>query len=147
MIISETRDIDKIKRVFCDPEIYERICDDGSPDAKDFEPAEPDDSVYYLTDEDGIGIVFFHWKNSVTLEGHIQILKEHRDQAIEFGTKSLEWVWENTHAMKIVVTIPEIYKDVLKFVGKFGFVVEGISERSYLKNSVLYSLVYMGLSR
>tara|TARA_R110000803_G_scaffold210685_4_gene283233 strand:- start:4714 stop:5157 length:444 start_codon:yes stop_codon:yes gene_type:complete len=147
MIITETKDIDKIKHVLCDPEIYDRIADDGAPALEDFEPIPPCDGVYYLTDENNIGIVFFHWKNHITLEGHVQILKAHRNDAMEFSKKALQWAWDNTQAMKIVVTIPEIYKDVLKFVEKHGFVYEGLSKGSYLKNSVLYSLVYMGLSR
>jgi hypothetical protein len=147
MIISETKDTDKIKHIFCDPEIYERISDDSSPALEDFEPATPNDGIYYLTDENNIGLVFFHWKNGITLEGHIQILKEHRDQSMEFGKNALEWVWANTEALKIVVSIPELYRDVLKFVGKHDFVVEGISEKSYMKNSTLYSLIQLGLSR
>lgn len=147
MIITETKDIDKIKRVLCDPEIYERITDDGSPNLEDFKPIPPNDKVYYLTDENNIGVVFAHWKNYITLEGHVHILKEHRSDAMEFFDKSLKWAWENTRALKIVVSIPDIYRDVLKFVGKNGFVVEGISENSYLKNSVLCSLVHMGISR
>lgn len=147
MIISETKDLDQIYRIFCDPEIYDRIADDGAPSIDDFVAVEPGDSVYYLTDENNIGLVFYHWKNCVTLEGHIQVLKEHRDQAIEFGGKCLQWAWENTDAQKIVVTVPEIYPDVVRFVMKFGFQVEGLCEGSYLKNSVLYDQMYLGISR
>ena len=57
MNISETTDISKIKRVLCDPEIYGRITDDGSPSIKEFEPVKPCQEVYYLTDENNIGIV------------------------------------------------------------------------------------------
>ena len=136
-----------IKRIFCEPEIYDRIADDGSPDAEDFEPVEPCDGVYYLTDDNETGLVFFHWKNCVTLEGHIQILKEHRNNAMEFGSLVLDWVWDNTEAQKIVVTIPGIYPDVIRFVEKQGFQLEGISEKSYLKNGILYSQVYLGLEK
>ncbi len=41
MIISETTDIELIDRILRDPEIYDRITDDKSPDIEDFEPVEP----------------------------------------------------------------------------------------------------------
>ena len=126
MIISETKDLDKIYNIFCDPEIYDRIGDDGAPSVDEFEAVPPSDSVYYLTDEENIGLVFYHWKNCVTLEGHIQVLKRYRHRAIEFGELALKWAWDNTDARKIVVTIPEIYPDVIKFVTKFGFEIDGL---------------------
>ena len=100
MLISETTDIEKIKRVLCDPEIYGRITDDGSPSIDEFEPVEPCQEVYYLTDENNIGLVFLHWMNSVTLVGHVQILKDGRAKAMEFGKEALNWIWENTPAQK-----------------------------------------------
>ena len=147
MIIKQTNNLDLIKRIFCDPEIYARISDDGSPESKDFNPVKPCDYVYYLTDDSETCLVYFHWKNSVTLEGHIQILKNHRDKAMEFGSLAKKWVWDNTEAQKIEVTIPVIYQDVLKFIQKQGFKLEGLSKNSYLKNDKLHDQVYLGLER
>ena len=147
MIIRETDDIELIKRIFCDPEIYARISDDGSPEAEDFNPVEPCDHVYYLTDDSETCLVYFHWKNCVTLEGHIQILKSHRGSAMEFGELAKKWVWDNTDARKIEVTIPDIYPDVFKFIQKQGFKLEGLSENSYLKNGKLHDQFYLGLEK
>jgi hypothetical protein len=147
MIITETKDIDKIKRVLCDSDIYERITDDGCLPVEEFEPVTPCESVYYLTDENDIGIVFLHWKNGVTLEGHIQVLKEHRGDAIEFGRLALKWIWANTEAIKITAVIPSKYPSVAKFIVKSGFKAEGISENSYMKNGVLFNQLYFGISR
>ena len=147
MLISETTDIDKIKHVLCDPEIYGRITDDGSPSIEEFEPVKPCHEVYYLTDENNVGLVFLHWINSVTLVGHVQILKDGRAKAMEFGKEALNWIWENTPAQKITVTIPELYPDVERFVIKQGFQHEGVSKKSHLKNGKLYDQSYLGLSR
>lgn len=147
MIISETKDIELIDRILRDPEIYDRITDDRSPDIEDFEPIPPSDYVYYLTDEQNIGLIFYHWKNGVTLEGHVHVLKEHREKAMTFSQKALKWTWANTEALKIIVNIPTLYPDVIKFVEKNGFEMEGLHKGSYLKNSVLYDLALLGLSR
>lgn len=147
MIFSETKDMDKIRSVLCDPEIYDRITDDGSPDLEDFNPTEPSEGAFYITDEDNTGVVFIHWMNSVTIECHFQLLKEHRDRSEEFGYAALKWMWDNTKAQKIIAKIPEIYLDVIKYATKGGFKFEGINEKSYQKNGVLYGIVNLGISR
>ena len=147
MIIRETEDYALIRSIFCEPEIYDRIADDGSPKVEDFEPIQPCEAVYYLTNDDNNALLFLHWKNCATLEGHIQILKEHRGCAMEFGELALKWIWENTEALKITVTIPDLYKDVLGFIKKQGFKDEGICTKSYLKNGILYDQIYLGLER
>lgn len=147
MIIRETRDIAEIKNVLCDPEIYARISDDFSPSIDSFEPVPPSDYVYYLTDENNIGLVFLHWHNGTMLEGHIQVLEDHRHLAHEFAVGVLDWIWNNTQAKKILAVIPEIYPDVIGFTKKMGFEQEGEIKGSYQKNGVLYSQVYLGISR
>ena len=147
MIISETTDIDLIKSILSNPEIYDRIADDKAPSVEDFEPVPPSDFVYYLTDDENIGLVFLHWKNGVALEGHVHVLKEHRDKAMTFSEKALKWIWKNTGALKIVVSIPSIYPDVVRFVEKNGFEREGLRRGSYMKNGVLCNQVLLGLSR
>lgn len=146
MHVFETKDEEKIYRVLKDPEIYDRITDDGAVSVDEFTAPILND-VYYLTDENNIGLVFYHWVNSVTLQGHIQILKEYRGQAMEFGKGALKWAWDNTEAQKITIFIPELYRDVIGFVKKFGFQQEGVSKGSYMKNSVLYDRILLGLSR
>jgi hypothetical protein len=147
VIIKQTYDIDLIKRIFCEPEIYERIRDDGSPEAKDFNPVDPSNYVYYLTDDSESCLLYLSWKNCVTLDGHIQILKNHRNNAMEFGKLAKQWIWDNTKARKIEVTIPDIYPDVLQFIQKQGFIVEGLSTNSYLKNGKLHNQVNLGLEK
>lgn len=147
MIVRETVCLDKIKRIFGDPEIYDRIADDYAPPLEEFEPAPPCEGLYYVTDESNIGLVFYHWKNGITLEGHIQVLKEFRHLAMDFGQAALDWAWNNTEAKKIIAVVPTLYPDVIKFVEKFGFEREGETKRSYEKNGVLYNQVYLGISR
>ena len=147
MIISETKDIGKITRFLRDPEIYERISDDGSVSAEEFNPDRPQKGIIYLEDDDNTGIIFLHWKNSITLECHIHVLKDQRHKAFEFGKVAIRWTWENTDAQKITAVIPEIYPDVIKYSIKQGLSVEGFSGKAYQKNGVLCGVYYLGISR
>jgi RimJ/RimL family protein N-acetyltransferase len=142
VIISETKDLDKIARVLKHPEIFDRISEDG-PTLDTWMPNT--DDALFVTDENNIGLMIYHWVNSVTIECHVQVLPKHRDQAHKFGQLVLEWAWDNTKATKIVAQIPEIYPSVIKFAYKNGFSFEGVNKLSYLKNGQLHDQYYLGL--
>lgn len=142
MRITQTHNPLDIIRILKHPDIIERISEDGV----DIESWMPDiDQAYYLTDENNIGLMIYHWINGITLECHVQVLPEHRGLAHEFGRKALEWAWLNTKATKIVAQIPSIYPDVLRFAYKNGFSFEGTNRLSYLKNGHIFDQFYLGL--
>jgi len=140
MIVFPTRDMDKIKSVLCDEWIYNRISEDGTPSAEEYEP--PTDAVY-LTDNDLSGVMIFHPINAATFEIHVQMLD--KSKAMEFGRSCIKWMWSNSEAIKIVAQIPEIYPDVCRFAEKNGFEKEGVNRSSYLKGGKVYSQIYYGL--
>jgi RimJ/RimL family protein N-acetyltransferase len=142
LIISRTYDLDVIKNVLFDSAIYDRISEDGTDDYE----LTLGNSIF-VTDENQIGIMIYHWLNNVTLECHVQILPDYRAYAFEFGQSVLKWAWDNTKALKIVAQIPTIYPDVIGFSLKNGFEREGINKKSYLKNGVLCCQEYFGLCR
>lgn len=143
MIVEQVFDKDRIAKVLKDPEIFDRIAEDGIL-SSDYQI--PDDAIYVMN-EDSTALMIYHHHNSVTLECHVQVLKDYRDIAMDFGKSALQWAWDNTKASKIVAQIPEIYPDVLKFALKNGFEIEGINESSYIKNGELYDQIYLGLIR
>lgn len=146
-MIQETSDIDIIKKVLCDPEIYERITSDSAPDPDDWIP--PLEGEHYLAgyvNGELAAIFNMHPITKILWEGHMQVLKEYRKHAHSLFADALSWVWENTPALKMVVQIPVIYPEVAKFISKHGFELEGVNRRSHLKNGVLLDQVYMGLS-
>lgn len=143
-MIKETTNKDEIKAIFCHPDIYSRLGEDGMPSPEEWEP--PKEAIY-LIDNDLGGLMIYHWTTSVCLECHIHILPEHRDTGFEFGQKALMWAWECTKATKIVAQIPEIYPDVLKFALKNGFEIEGLNESSYQKNGNIIDQVNVGIKR
>ena len=142
MKVERTLDLHKILKVLKDPEIFDRISEDG-PTSDTWMPSM--DEAIFLSDEDGIGVMIYHWINSVSLECHVQVLPEHRYKALEFGQAALNWAWENTEATKIVAQIPEIYPSVIKFAYKNGFSFEGVNKLSHKKNGSLHDQYYLGL--
>ena len=94
-----------------------------------------------------LGMFRFHNKTSQCLEGHIFFLKEGRDKSIECGVLVRDWIFENTSATKIIVCIPEIYKNVISYVENLGFEMEGYNKKSFLKNKEVIGMYYYGLSK
>lgn len=142
MMVSRTTDVEKINRVLKHPDIFERISEDGV----NIKLWQPDiNGAFYLTDDQNIGVMVYHWLNGITLECHVQVLPEHREKAFEFGQKALRWAWVNTEATKIVAQIPTIYIDVLRFAYKHGFSFEGNNKQSYKKHGRIYDQYYLGL--
>ena len=145
-MIEETSDITTIKAVLCDPEIYERITSDNAPKAEDWAP--PLEGEHYLAgyvNGELAAIFNMHPITEICWEGHMQVLKVYRQHAHDLFAEAIQWAWDNTPALKLVVQIPSIYPEVAKFISHHGFMVEGVNRRSYLKNGVLLDQVYMGL--
>jgi hypothetical protein len=147
--VKETFDADEIRRVMCDPEIFERISSDGTVNAEDWYPTINENDRWLAAYVNGelAGVLNTHPSNPVCWEGHIQILKPYRRYAHPLFTLALDWAWQNTQAEKIVVQIPAIHLDVIEFVQAHGFLVEGVNTRSIKKYGVLLDQIHMGLER
>lgn len=143
MIVERVFDKERIAKVLKDPEIFSRIAEDGIV-ASDY--CAPDDAVYIM-DEHDRGLMIYHQVNSITVECHVHVLKDHRADAYDFGQSAINWLWKNTESLKIVAQIPEIYPNVIKFALKNGFEIEGLNEGSYIKSGELYDQVYLGLMK
>jgi len=78
----------------------------------------------------------------------VQVKPEYRQEhANEFGTKVLEWVWNNTEINKLRALIPEIYPNVKAFSELMGFSEESVITNSYVKNGLLYDKWLMMIKR
>jgi len=144
MIVKQTSNLEEVKSILIDPDIYARITEDGAPESIDYIVPK---NVIYIVDEKSRALMIYHWLSDWCLQCHVQVIPRHRSIAYDFGQAALKWAWDNTEAVKIVAQIPEIYEDVLKFAEKSGFILEGINERSYVKNGNIYAQVYLGLCR
>ena len=145
MIVERTSDLDAVREILTHPEIWETIRGDYS-DLEGFKVPEGENIYLMGYDEDiAIGLFCVHPKKDSWF-CHVQVLPEHRIQhADEFGTKVIEWVWNNTEINKLRALIPAIYPNVKRFSELMGFKDEKLITDSYKKDGQLFDewLIYI----
>ena len=132
-MITKQVDYNEALKVLSHPEILDCITDDG----QELPTTNPDPEAEYIAgyiNDEIIGImIYHHYLDSIKC--HVQVLPAHRaDHAREFGEKAL--------AMKdgpIYATIPELYPNVLRFAGSFGFEPVGQTPSTGTKNGKKYN--------
>ena len=148
MIVEQTYNRQDIKAVLCHQEIWAKIAHDGTCKPEDFNPPNSATYICAYVDDKPAGLMVYKDKDGVQLECHFQVLPEYRKEyALEIADRAIQWAWDNTSAYKIVAEVPEIYMNVVNFGISVGFQVEGINQKSYLKDGKLYDQLYLGLQR
>ena len=135
MIVRETRDIDEIRSILCDPAIYDTITADDSCKANEFTPPLEDHKYFggYI-DNEIFGLMVYHMQDELNL-CHVQVLKSHRAaHAREFGFRVLAERGDEP----LYAIIPDCYENVLEFAKGFGFEIIGKNRASYTKNGITY---------
>ena len=149
MIIRRCLDVDLIRKIMTHPVIYEAISEDGAPWRDEYVP-EMSGHWYLIgwVNDTPIGLMIYHPVNGVTMECHVHVLPEYREEyAHEFGQQVLTWAWNNLPVHKIVAQIPVIYPNVIAFAEKNGFIIEGVNRLSYMKHGQLHDQIYLGIAR
>lgn len=138
MIVRQTTNREDIKRVLCDPIIYDTITDDSSVKIEDFEPPINDDYLYigaYVNSEI-IGLIIYHQY----LDGeeiHVQVLPEFRK---EYAQKFLEQSLPLRRTLALYAEIPALYKNVLNFALLNNFEVIDTLKDEYMKGGKTYNI-------
>jgi len=138
LIVKETTNIDDIKAVLCNPEIYDTISDDNDPKLEDFEPPITDEYLYVCGYVNGevIGLMVYH----KYLDGnkcHVNVLPEFRKKhAKDFGEQSLRF----SGTRPLYAEIPDLYQNVLDFAKLNSFEVIDRKDDGYIKSGVKYSI-------
>ena len=114
LVVRETVDLNEIKKVMLDPEIYGRVkVDNKKADIT------LDNALYiggYVNGE--IVAVMVYYKQIDVTTCHVQVLKSHRAAlAVKFGKMALELRCDDI----LYTTIPSRYPDVIRFSKHFGF--------------------------
>ena len=146
MIIKRTTDIKLIHSVLKDNKI-ERWINDDSGNVEEYPIL---DNIYYLAayEEELAGLFVCFPLNHATLDGHFAVLpKFYGKKAIKLGRLAIDWIFNNTHYLKINGSTPAYNKLALKYAQSIGFKPEGINRQSYLKDNKLYDQIYFGLRR
>ena len=146
MICERTHDELMIREVLDNPEISDRITEDGMT----MEDVEIDTKreCWLAVHADGlVGVFCLLPMSKSSVEIHVHILKECRK---EHSVSSLLEVFKfilTTSYVKVTAIIPVIYQDVIGFAKKMGFTEEGCNRKSYRKNGQLIDQYYFGITR
>ena len=143
--VKRSYNVDAIRKVLL--RLFDTIAEDGFS-ADCIEPDVEGQCWLACIAEETIGYYCILKRNAVTYEIHAQILPEYRKEySVESGFAVLQWMMDNTDAMKIIAQVPMIYPNVKAFCQRFGFRVEGILTKSYLKGGELVDQWILGVSR
>lgn len=136
MIVKETSDINDIKAILSNAEIYGRIKRDGETKITLLNIPINDNYRYIAGYEEGIifALCIFCKKGDVNIV-HFQVLPEYRLKLAEkFARKCLDF--KGTSPLFAVT--PECYRPVINFAKKIGFEFYGIHEETFVKNDKEY---------
>lgn len=146
----EITDLLALENLLKNTELWDRITEDGI-DKQSFKIPENNNLVWigYYNKNDLIGCFDLHPLNMTTLQVHINILEEFREEhSFECGVKILEYfVDTEKNWQKLFASIPVMNKDVYHFTKKFGFIDEGINRLSASKNGVLVDQHNLGITK
>lgn len=147
--LREPADDEEINKIICEPELFNRISEDGADNIK--YKFERSNEFVLVIDKDGeaIGAWILHPENKTTLNIHCNILKEHREHGKKAGALILEWFVNDCHEnyRKLNAEIPICYPKVYHYTRSFGFKDEGVNRKSIVKSGILTDQYRLGLTR
>jgi len=144
MITTKEPTISEIKRVLFDPDIYNRISDDTTPELKDFLKLIKENNYKFDTknycgfylDNKIIGLA-----DNEDSDFHYQILKKYRHKYAKECLKLAISYFNKPLSCKI----PTLYKEVINFALNNGFVEVCKLNLFYIKNNTKYNYIKLCL--
>lgn len=105
--------------------------------------------VWVWVSDDGEPVALYNLRqvNGVTLDIHPNVLPEYRAKRNDTMKSVLDWVWNETPAMKVVGFVPTVYRNVRRFGIECGFRIEGLMKSSQMKGGKLLDMWVMGIER
>ena len=147
MIAVRSYDIDLIKSIVCEPEVFRTVSDDCI-NPEDYTPEVIGECWLTVDNEqETVAAYNFHVINAITLQMHVHVLPFFRLKYAREATKAaLSWIVSQAPKgfAKIVIFIPSVYPKVVNFAKKFGFKVEGINTKSDMVGGVICDRVMVG---
>ena len=148
MKLERTFNIDDVKSVIFQPDIFKTIAEDGQTESDVKIDIKGDCWVAVRVNETIVGVYLLHPHNSITLEIHAHILPEFRKKhSIQSGRKVLEWFVNNCDYLKLIAQVPDIYENVKQFCLANNFKVEGVNRKSYKKDGEVMDSTLLGITR
>lgn len=144
-----TRDLDRVRWILTQPEIWAKVIDDSAPHSEEWQPnGHPD--IWYVTASVGphlLGLFTFIPLNAVCFEIHVAMRKLAWGRpAEEAGKQIWAWMWEHSPARRIVATAPAFNRLVVRYAERSGMKKYGVNEKSFLRFGRLHDQVLLGIS-
>jgi len=150
MIVELTTDMELVRAILLEPDIWDRASEDGI-DQDTWYPGYDSMTAWLLCieDENVVGVILMHTDTSVSIKIHPYLRKEYREKGRIMMKAFYEWILEygQEKIVKVSVTIPKTQAKVINFAKKVGFHKEGVNRASYLKNGQLCGQQNMGITR
>lgn len=132
--IERTYDTELVRSILSDKELLKRA---GALPVEAYDPENQHDIIYLLPKADGypVGVIVLHYFSSpVCFQIHVNYRPELWGSGLtKYSKMALDWVWDNTEAIKVVAFAPDQYPEVKKHAERCGMASEG-----YLKGSTLH---------
>ena len=138
MIARETKNIDEIKSILFDDEIWNRVKADNC----NSEFIEDCKYIGCYLDGKIVGVGMYHQVEDFTM-CHMNILKEHRKTiGLEFGKEALKHSPSDT----LYTNIPEIFPGIMRYVEALGFKLVSVVKDAIKKDGKNLSVSIYKLS-
>ena len=148
--LKKAESAEEVGKILKDSELFDRIAED-SVDPEEYEIPFDGHQCYMMImlGDEPIGVWNLYPLNTVTLNLHCNILKEHRKHGKDAGRLILEWFTTEcpSQYQKLNAEIPAVYESVYHFTKGFGFKDEGINRLSIMKNGELTDQHRLGITR
>jgi len=120
-----------VERIILDDEIYDRITHDDCPPKERFVlPKNGYIAIGGYLDGKIASLYMVHGSKM-----HFMVLKCYRKYSRQLLDSAM-----NFYSLPVYCEIPTLYRSVINFAKKAGFVLSEIKEKSYLKNGKLYNV-------
>ena len=151
MNLEPIKDMEVVKSILTDPEMWARIREDDN-ELEDFEVPDNDELLWLgiYTDDGLAGLFFIHNLSLTTIQLHAHILEPFRAKyAKEAGRLVIAYfAYEMSDRInKLIAEIPVCYPDVYHFSLKNGLKDEGINRASILKNGEFMDQHRLGITK
>ena len=147
--VERCSDYETIRRVLTAPRNWRAGTDDGAGDPANFKPNEHPDIWYLRASHLEIPFFLFTFipQNAICLEVHISSTIHGIGEAREASKEAFAWMFGNSPARRIVASIPEDNRLVLKLARDIGMEQYGVNPGSFLRGGKLHNQILYGISK
>lgn len=150
MTFERTADLDLMKRIITNPEVWPYVSDDSSGEPEDFQvPSGPRIWHMLVTDREALlGAFMFVPRSGICWEVHTLMLPGHgARRAAQAAQEMAQWIWKNTPCLRIITEVPTFNPLALMFAVRAGMKQFGRNERCIMKFGERYDEILLGLNR